>query len=270
MPAKKSASPNNRSLLFVLCTFLLLLIASVLYITGEPPFGNGQAVQQRARLSRPDNLVVDYPREFQSDPIDLPLPQLDSSTSVEQALAARRTQRTYDDTPVTLEQVSQLLWAAQGVTADWGGRTAPSAKNAYPLTVYLVAKNVDGLDSGIYQYIPGDDQFVHRLGLIKAGDFGSDLSVAAVQKNTDTAPAALVITGNFQKMAQAFDGVRNDNNVYLEAGHAAQNLYLESESLGLGMVVMGGYNKVDLAKLLDLPAAEQPIYLIPFGYPQAQ
>ncbi|MBM3957868.1 MAG: SagB/ThcOx family dehydrogenase, partial [Gemmatimonadetes bacterium] len=88
--------------------------------------------------------------------IELPEPVLRGAVSLEQALAQRRSVREYTGEPVTLEEVSQLLWAAQGQTADWGARTAPSAGALYPLETYLVAGNVSGLEQGLYRYRPGE------------------------------------------------------------------------------------------------------------------
>ena len=145
---------------------------------------------------------------------------------METALKNRRTRRSFLDGSLTLKQVSQMLWSAQGVTVDWGGRTTPSAKSTYPLSVYIVANKVDGLDAGEYLYIPGDRTPVHQLKTIKKGEFGEAIFTALNQNSFKDVPAVVVITGNMGKMAQAFGGIAQDKDVYLEVGHAAQNMYL--------------------------------------------
>ncbi len=201
-------------------------------------------------------------------PINLPKPVLTSRMSVEAAMQARRSRRDFIADALNLKQVSQMLWSAQGVTANWGGRTAPSAKSAYPLTVYLAAHQVVGLDPGVYRYLPGELEALHQIQLIKPGNIQKELGEAIGQNAAANPPAILIISGNMEIMAKAFDNVRHDNNVYLEAGHAAQNLYLQAESLRLGMVTMAGFSGAKVAEVLGTPANETIIYAIPFGIPK--
>ena len=84
--------------------------------------------------------------------------------SVEEAMQNRRSIRDYQDKPITLEQLSQLLWSAQGITSEWGGRTAPSAGATYPLEVYVLVRKVEALNQGVYRYIPQE----HSLKSIKS------------------------------------------------------------------------------------------------------
>ena len=97
--------------------------------------------------------------------ITLPKPAQSGDVSVESALASRRSLRQFSDSAVTLQQLSQLLWAAQGLTSSRGNRTAPSAGGLYPLEVYLVVENVSGLAAGTYRYHPKG----HRLSLVSQG-----------------------------------------------------------------------------------------------------
>lgn len=201
-------------------------------------------------------------------PVDLPKPSLTGRLSFEAALQARRSRRDFTSDALNLRQVGQMLWSAQGITADWGGRTAPSAKSAYPLTVYLAAYNVVDLAPGIYKYLPGKLEAAHQIQLLKRGDFRVALGEAIGQNAAANPPALLIITGDMEIMAKAFDNVRHDNNVYLEAGHAAQNLYLEAESLKLGMVTIAGFNGAKVRGVLTIPENESIIYAIPFGIPR--
>lgn len=201
-------------------------------------------------------------------PVNLPKPSLTSRTSLEAALQARRSRRDFTADALNLRQVGQMLWSAQGVTVDWGGRTAPSAKSAYPLTVYLAAYNVVDLAPGIYKYLPGKLEATHQIQLVKEGDFRVALGEAIGQNAAANPPALLIIVGDMEVMAKAFSNVRHDNNVYLEAGHAAQNLYLEAESLKLGMVTMAGFDSAKVAAAAGIPEKETIIYAIPFGVPK--
>ncbi len=197
--------------------------------------------------------------------ISLPKPVTRSSVSIESALNTRRTKRAFVDQSIPLSTVSQMLWAAQGVTAEWGGRTAPSAKSTYPLTIYLVASKVDGLVPGQYIYVPGDRTPIHGLKPIKEGNFGEALFTNINQNSFKDVPAMVVITGNMAKMAAAFGGVANDKDVYLEAGHAAQNMYLIAESLKIGMVTNTSDKDTIIRNIITIPDTETIIYLIPFG-----
>jgi len=84
--------------------------------------------------------------------IDLPPQRLDGDVALETALLRRRSVREFKPRPLSLAQVAQLLWAGQGVTIEWGGRTAPSAGALYPLKLHLVAGAVDGLPAGLYRF----------------------------------------------------------------------------------------------------------------------
>jgi SagB-type dehydrogenase family enzyme len=161
-----------------------------------------------------------------------------------------------------------MLWSGQGVTADWGGRTSPSAKSTYPLSIYVVVNKVDGLDQGLYQYLPGDRTPLHQLKTIKKGNFGDALFTAQNQNSFKNTPAIFIITGNMTRMAQAFGGVASDKEVYLEAGHAAQNMYLQAESLKLGMVTISSFKDSIIRNIISIPEEETIIYLIPFGHPK--
>ena len=200
--------------------------------------------------------------------IALPSPDLRSGNSIESVLKNRRTRRDFLDQELSLKQVSQMLWAAQGVTADWGGRTAPSAKSTYPLTVFLIANKVSGLEAGEYQYLPGDRTPVHQLKPIKHVELQQALFKALNESSFKSAPAVLVITGNMGKMSEAYGGIPHDKEVYLEAGHVGQNLYLEAESLKLGMVTISGFDEAKVKDLITIPVSETIIYLIPFGTPK--
>jgi len=192
--------------------------------------------------------------------IGLPQPRLDGTTSVEAALAARRSTRSFAKHPMTVEQLSQLLWAAQGITHPRGLRTAPSAGALYPLEIFVVAGNVATLPAGTYEYEPDG----HRLVSVTEGDLRPDLAAAALgQSPIRSAPVVIAIVADYGKTTIKY-GERGIRYVHLEAGHAAQNLCLQAETLGIGSVVIGAFSDKDVASLLRSPG-QQPLYLIPLG-----
>lgn len=192
--------------------------------------------------------------------IRLPQPRLDSATSVEEALAARRSQRSFSNKPVTLDELSQLLWAAQGITHSRGLRTAPSAGALYPLELYVVAGSVSALSAGTYRYEPDG----HHLVQVAKGDQRAELAAAALgQAPIRKGPVVVAIVADYRKTTIKY-GERGIRYVHLEAGHAAQNICLQAEALGLGAVVIGAFSDKDVATLLRSPG-RQPLYLIPLG-----
>ncbi|MCX8032646.1 MAG: SagB/ThcOx family dehydrogenase [Thermoleophilia bacterium] len=193
--------------------------------------------------------------------IELPDPSLKGSISLEEAIQRRRSVREYADSPLTLAEVSQLLWATQGITSPQGGRAAPSAGGTYPLEVYVVAGTVTGLDSGVYRYVPRE----HSLVLVKQGDFRSKLQEASLnQAWVGGAPVNFVIAAVYERTTQRY-GERGVRYVHLEAGHAAQNLCLQATALRLGAVTVGAFTDEQVQAALDLPTEIKPLYVIPVG-----
>ena len=196
--------------------------------------------------------------------VALPGPSLDGPLSVEEALAGRRSVRDYADVPVTLEEAAQLLWAAQGVTEPGTGfRSAPSAGALYPLEVYLAASRIEGLSAGVYRYSPAG----HTLSRVRDSVEIAELSRAALSEDAIVqAPAVLVIAAVFERTTVKY-GERGRRYVHMEAGHAAQNVYLQGVALGLGTVVIGAFDDDAVRSAVGLGAGEQPLYLMPFGRP---
>jgi len=153
-------------------------------------------------------------------------------------------------------EVSQILWSAQGVSEPTKGlRTAPSPRGAYLLQVYLIAGNVTGLPAGLYSYQPKG----HGLMKVAEGDKKGDLFKVVAQPAINSAPAALIIAGIPER------STANPAWIYLEAGHAAENVYLQAASLRLGTVSIAGFKPEDVKRALALPEKEQPIYIMPLG-----
>ncbi len=110
---------------------------------------------------------------FAGERIKLPKPNTTGTLSLEDALVGRRSIRDFNDKPVTLDQISQLLWSAQGITSPSGKRTAPSAGALYPLEVYIIVWRAEGLKSGIYHFSPGYNE--SYLELLSEGNFHNEL-----------------------------------------------------------------------------------------------
>src|SRR5690606_4375366 len=141
----------------------------------------------------------------------------------EQTLSTRRSVREYSDAPLILAQVSQLLWAAQGITHPGGFRTAPSAGARYPLETYLIAGKVSGLQTGIYQYVPHS----HTLVAKALGEKRVALSQAALQQRAvSQAPVTILLAAVYTRTTGRY-GERGMRYVHMEAGHAAQNVALQ-------------------------------------------
>lgn len=219
--------------------------------------GIASCVFPKSQATQPKITYVDRA----GDTLMLPPPSSESETSLERALLERRSIRTYQAGPLTLAEVSQLLWAAQGITHSDGYRTAPSAGALYPLELYLVAGNVQDLAAGLYHYEPRQ----HRLAFVTLGDFRAGLSAAALgQASMEHAAAVIVMTAVMPRTTTRY-GERGIRYVHMEVGSAAQNVYLQAVSLGLGTVFVGAFDDDEVRQILDLPEAEDPLALQPLG-----
>jgi SagB-type dehydrogenase family enzyme len=193
--------------------------------------------------------------------IKLPKPRLKGTVSIEEALRRRRSTRAFKNKPLSLEDVSQLLWAAQGVTGAFNERTAPSAGGTFPLEVYLVAGEVEGLPSAVYKY----RRRVHELSHVVGGDRRAGLAEASLgQDCVRKCAAAVVISAVYQRTVAEY-GERGVRYVHMEAGHVGQNLHLQAAALDLGTVMVGAFDEDAVAAVLELPEDESPVYIAPLG-----
>ncbi|MEI7828038.1 MAG: SagB/ThcOx family dehydrogenase, partial [Euryarchaeota archaeon] len=177
------------------------------------------------------------------DVIKLPQPITKGNVSLEETLQQRRSIREYTDADISLNELSQLLWAAQGITSIQGFRTVPSAGALYPLEVYTV--NV----TGVYHYNPLN----HSLEKVRSADVQENLVKAALNQGAvRQAPLKLVIMGVYERTAAKY-GERAERYVHLEAGHAAQNVLLECTSLGLGAVPIGAFDDSMVREAVGAP-----------------
>ena len=210
----------------------------------------------------------DFKPQWTDSFIQLPPPETLGTMSVEEAIQRRRSIRSYTSDPLSLQDVSQLLWAAQGITDSARNlRAAPSAGATYPLEVYIVVGNnsMTGLADGLYRYDPHG----HRLEHVLKGDLRSSLAEAALgQTWIKEAPINIIIAAVYERTTARY-GERGIRYVHMEAGHAAQNLYLQATARGLGMVVVGAFHDDQIQELLRLPTDQKPLYIIPVGHPRS-
>jgi SagB-type dehydrogenase family enzyme len=202
------------------------------------------------------------PRYGSADTIKLPAPKYNSNVSIEKALLERRSVREYKDRTLTLAEISQLLWASQGITdLRRGFRTAPSAGALYPLEVYVVAGNIDNLPDGIYKYKPNR----HELVMVVKGDKRAELCAAALgQPCVKNNAAVIVFSAVYERTTRKY-GERGIRYVHMEVGHAAQNIYLQSVSLNLGTLVVGAFDDREVKRVMNMQDEEQPLCIMPVG-----
>ena len=194
----------------------------------------------------------------ESEEIMLPDPKLKGSISLEEALKIRRSIRDFSEKDLTLDDISPILWAAQGITEEsLGFRTAPSAGALYPLELFVV-KVMD------YFYVAEE----HKLEKLSSQDLRQKLMKASLfQESISTAPIDIVITAIYERTTAKY-GERGIRYVHIEAGHACQNILLQAAALQLGAVPIGAFSDDEVQKVLNLPAAYKPLYVIPVGHPR--
>jgi SagB-type dehydrogenase family enzyme len=188
----------------------------------------------------------------------LPAPDLEGGMSVAEAIAARRSVRVFEPSPLTDEALSQLLFAAQGITDQSRGfRAAPSAGATYPLETWVITAE------GVFRY----DVSGHALRRISTGDQRGRLSSAALgQKAVAGAPLSIVFTSVDERTERRY-GERASRYIAIEAGHAAQNILLQAVALGLGAVPIGAFDEDAIAEVLGCQGEERPLYIIAAGKP---
>ncbi|MBI2087440.1 MAG: SagB/ThcOx family dehydrogenase [Deltaproteobacteria bacterium] len=193
--------------------------------------------------------------------VKLPAPTYDGATSIEKSLRLRRSVREYSNNPLVLGEISQLLWAAQGITDPAGLRTAPSAGALYPLEIYLLAGNITDLRGGVYRYRAATHD------LVKMGDVDrrSALCRAALdQPSIREAPAVLVLCAVYERTTSKY-GNRGIRYVHMEAGHAAQNVCLQAVALNLGAAVLGAFEDEKIKLAIPMRGKEEPLYIVAVG-----
>jgi SagB-type dehydrogenase family enzyme len=235
---------------------IVLIIVIGLVIMGFYDYGIGEDKGEAKRS--PDDRRG---KETEMKEIKLPAPAKKGKISLEETLSLRRSVRAFKDDALTEAQISQLLWAADGLNAALetrANRTAPSAGAIYPMELYSMTKD------GIYKYNPVS----HSLKLIEAGDNRGELAKACLgQGCVKSAPLSIIIIGDYQKCAGKYKD-RSKRYVDIEAGHIAQNIHLQAVAMELGSVPVGAFSDEQVKALLKLPDNEDPVYIIPVGRPK--
>ena len=195
----------------------------------------------------------------------LPRPSSDGKVSVEKAIKERRTIRDFKERILSLAHLSQLLWAAQGITDPIERkRAAPSGGALYPLDVYILAgeNGVEKIEAGVYLYLPKE----HSVLPISKGDRRKEIASASLgQMWMAKAPVIFIITAEYRRITAKY-GERGIRYALIEAGHMGQNLFLQSEALGLGAGIVGAFNDLEVSKVAGLPPKHEPLLIMPIGY----
>ncbi len=191
--------------------------------------------------------------------IQLPEPLNKGNISLEEAIFKRRSQRSFKPEDLSLQQISQLLWSGQGITAEkrfYSLRTAPSAGALYPIEIYLLAKN------GLFRYLPDG----HKLESLGEQDLrGALADSSSGQAAISQAPVNIVICAVYLRVTSKYSQ-RGIRYAHIEVGHIAQNIHLQAVALGLGSVPIGAFNDEEVKRILSLPSNHEPLYIIPVGY----
>ena len=197
--------------------------------------------------------------------IKLPKPKTKGEISLEEVINHRYSVRSYSPKPLSLAQLSQILWAACGERVDTtteASRTIPSAGALYPLEIFVLAGEVEDLDKGLYQYHYRNQS----LELLKEEDLREELSRSAWEQDfLAQAPVDLIVAAEPSRTTNVY-GERGKRYIQIEVGHLAQNVYLQAEALGLSTCAVGAFDDDEVARVLGLEKDFIPLYILPLGY----
>jgi SagB-type dehydrogenase family enzyme len=198
--------------------------------------------------------------------IHLPPPSPKGRMSLEEAIARRRSVRDFTPEPLSPSQLSQVLWAAQGLSSAGGRyRTVPSAGATYPLEIFVACgeNSVDGIGEGVYQY----ETESHSLRRHFKDDVRGELAQAALEQDfLCVAPVDIIICAAYNRTLSTYRG-RGERYVHAEVGHAGQNIYLQATALGLATVAIGAFHDEQVREVLRLDEQYKPLYIMPLGKP---
>jgi SagB-type dehydrogenase family enzyme len=198
-------------------------------------------------------------------PVKLPPPTSQGKISVEESVSKRRSVRRFRAQSLSLPQLSQLLWSAQGITGSGGRRAAPSAGATYPLEIFVAIgeHGMENLYAGIYHY----EVDSHSLSLHMRGDLRQKLAEAALgQSFVANCPVDIIVCALYPRTAYKY-GRRAERYVHMEVGHVGQNVSLQAVALGLATVMVGAFEDEEVRKILKVEEQIKPLYIIPVGNP---
>jgi len=225
----------------------------------------GKSDQQKG-LPRPP---LELPPDPQVPGIDLPRPETLSipPLGLRTAIERRRSVRSYLHEPITLEELSFLLWCTQGVQQVHGDqatfRTVPSAGARHAFETFLLLNDVEGLAPGLYRYLA----LTHRLQQVDP-----DATVAHRITNACfdqqfilRSGAVFIWTAVPYRMTWRY-GERGYRDLHLDAGHVCQNLYLAAEAVGCGVCAIAAFDDDAMNGILGINGSDQfVIYLATVG-----
>lgn len=204
----------------------------------EPPLGRARyCVDVGARGAR----IVE--RKLPEGTLPAPTPP---RFTLEEAMVARRSIRSYSPTPLSLSELASVLrWSICGAPRPY----PPPSLKGYRTVCYVVVRYVEGLKPGVYRYLPGE----HDLEPLAQGDFSRKLARACLsQEWVARAPLNIVLCTP-----------SDDPSAEVEAGMVGQNVYLAAVSIGLGTVAVGAFYDDEVASTLGVD--ERPLYVLPIG-----
>lgn len=197
----------------------------------------------------------------------------DTESALNELLVRRRSCRRFEERPLSLDTLDRLLSSAQGVTSIDGKRATPSAHAFYPLQLFVVARQIEGVGAGIYETSSGRLAASNRLAATRPGSLLS--AALADDVWLEQAPAVIVIAADREAAIDHFadqppDGRRGARYVDFEVGAATQNLYLSTTAQGLGGVIVMGFDDDAMRTALGLSEDLAPIALFCVGYPNEE
>jgi SagB-type dehydrogenase family enzyme len=232
----------------LICFALLVTAAACGGNSGESPASEQQAVESSSGAR-----------------ITLPEPRRKGDVSVEEALDNRESRRRYGDEALDLSVIGQLLWCAGGLGADvvsGATRTAPSAGGIYPIELYLVTGETEGLEAGVYLY----DALSHSLTSVSSGDVREELADAALSQGfISQAPVSMVIVADYGSSTGRY-GERGERYAHMDAACASENVALQAEAMGLGTVVVGAFSDEAVADIINTEGIT--LIIMPIGVSQ--
>ncbi|MCU4173438.1 SagB/ThcOx family dehydrogenase [Carboxylicivirga sp. N1Y90] len=249
----------------------LLLISVIIILIFRIPSNQVEVIAESKASANTNTQASKKLEKLDDKTYQLPTPEFTSNISVEESMLNRRSQRDYRSQAITAQQLSQVLWSAYGITQAieepeflrGGLKTAPSAGARYPLDIYVLIGNVDGLKKGLYKFLPNG----HKLLKLNSADLRHELCIASYdQLMIQEAPAVLLYSAIFERCTSKYGDRGRERYVCMDLGHSAENVYLQVQSLGLGTCAIGAFNDEEVSNIINLPTEEEPLYILPIGY----
>ncbi len=218
----------------------------------------------RHRINREERpkLFLEY---FDAEKVELPEPQKEGGMPLWECISKRRSLRDFTGQGITLKELSQLLYATQGITGDIEGfplRAAPSAGALYPIETYLVVNNLEGIEKGIYHY----NVLESNLELLRKGDFSKAIASASLEQQFLSKASVVFVWTAVPMRTKWKYGERGWRYIYKDAAHICANLYLAATSLELGCCAIGVCFDDEVNKILGIDGKKETVvYLAGVG-----